>query len=132
MRYYPVFLDIKGRQCLVIGGGAVALRKIEGLLSAGAEVTVVSPTASKAVKGLADKGSIELIKRKYQEGDLIGVFLAVSASNDRAVNASVYNEAQKRGVLINTVDDPERCSFIVPSIVDRDPLLSSARSGISC
>lgn len=107
----------------MIGGGEVALRKIEGLLSAGAEVTVVSPTITKAVKGLADKGSIRLIKRKYREGDLKDVFLAVSASNDRGVNALVYEEAQKRGVLINAVDDPERCSFIVPSIVDRDPLL---------
>lgn len=122
MRYYPVFLDIKGRPCLVIGGGAVALRKIEGLLSAGAKVAVVSPSASKAVKGLADKGSIRLIKRKYQEGDLLGVFLVVSASNDRAVNASVYNEAKKTGVLINAADEPDKCSFIVPSIVDRDPL----------
>ncbi len=107
----------------MIGGGAVALRKIEGLLSAGAEVTVVSPTITKAVKGLADKGSVRLIKRKYREGDLKGVFLAVSASNDKGVNALVYEEAQKRGVLINAVDDPARCSFIVPSIVDRDPLL---------
>ncbi|MBI4949875.1 MAG: bifunctional precorrin-2 dehydrogenase/sirohydrochlorin ferrochelatase, partial [Deltaproteobacteria bacterium] len=123
MRYYPVFLDIKGRQSLVIGGGAVALRKIEGLLSAGSKVTVVSPTVTKAVKGLADKGSISLIKRKYREGDLVGVFLVVTASNDRAVNESVYNEAKKRGVLINSVDAPERCSFIVPSIIDRDPLL---------
>jgi len=123
MRYYPVFLDIKGRHCLVIGGGEVALRKIEGLLSAGARVTVVSPIASKAVKGLADKGRISLTKRKYRDGDLKGVFLVVSASNDRRVNESVYKEAQKRGVLINSVDDPERCSFIVPSIVDRDPLL---------
>lgn len=123
MRYYPVFLDIKGRQCLVIGGGAVALRKIEGLLSAGAKVIVISPTITKPVKALADKGSIKLIKRKYQEGDLIGVFLVVSASNDRKVNESVFKEAQKKGVLINAVDDPERCSFIVPSIVDRDPLL---------
>ena len=123
MRYYPIFLDIKGRQSLVIGAGLVALRKIEGLLSAGSKVTVVSPTVAKAVKGLADKGSITLIKRKYQEGDLKGVFLVISASNDRAVNASVYNEAQKRGVLINAADEPGRCSFIVPSIVDRGPLL---------
>ncbi|MBI5642351.1 MAG: bifunctional precorrin-2 dehydrogenase/sirohydrochlorin ferrochelatase [Deltaproteobacteria bacterium] len=123
MRYYPVFADIKDKPCKVIGGGKVAERKVEGLLKAGASVTVISPRISKTLDSLAKKGSISLIKRRYREGDLTGVFLAVSASDSESVNKTVYNEALRAGILINTVDDPERCSFIVPSVVDRGSLI---------
>lgn len=123
MRYYPVFLDLKGKPCVVIGGGEVAERKVEGLLRAGASVTVVSPKATKKIKALTEKGRISLLKRKYKKGDLKGAFLVVSASDARDVNHSVYEEAVESEMLVNVVDDPMHCNFIVPSVVDRGGLV---------
>lgn len=123
MRYYPIFADIVNRPCVVIGGGGVAERKAESLLSAGASVTVISPRVTKRLKTLGDEGVINIIKRKYRAGDLKGFILAVSASDSKAVNSAVYGEAVERSILINVVDDPERCSFIVPSVVDRGALV---------
>lgn len=122
MRYYPIFLDIKGRPCSVIGGGDVAERKVSSLLKAGAKITVVSPRLTEKIKKLALKGEIKHVKRSYRKGDLKGAFLVISASSVESVNRAVYEEAQRSGVLVNCVDDPERCNFIVPSVVDRGPL----------
>ncbi|MDO8426072.1 MAG: bifunctional precorrin-2 dehydrogenase/sirohydrochlorin ferrochelatase [Deltaproteobacteria bacterium] len=123
MRYYPVFLDIKDKPCVVVGGGEVALRKAEGLLSAGASVTIITPRAGKKVQALAKKGALKLVKRSYEEGDLKGAFLAISATGSKEVNKAVFRDAYKAGALVNVVDDPELCSFIVPSIVDRGSLI---------
>lgn len=123
MRYYPVFADIKGRPAVVIGGGPVAERKVESLLGAGASVTVISPVITKGLASLSKKGQIRVIKRKYKQGDLKGSFIAVSASNVKAVNRAVYAEAQTSNILLNVVDDPELCNFIVPSVVDRGSLI---------
>lgn len=123
MRYYPVFLDIKGRPATVVGGGTVAERKVESLLLAGASVRVISPRATKRLEALADEGKITILKRKYTLGDLKGSFVAISASDSKEVNYAVFEEAKAANILINAVDDPEHCNFIVPSIVDRGGLI---------
>ncbi|MDP2688940.1 MAG: bifunctional precorrin-2 dehydrogenase/sirohydrochlorin ferrochelatase [Deltaproteobacteria bacterium] len=123
MRYYPVFLDIKGKPSVVIGGGAVAERKVESLLSAGAAVTVISPRAAKGIRALASRGGIRLVKKAYSRGMLEGAFIVVCAAGAKAVNEAVRQEARGLGALVNVVDDPGSCDFIVPSIVDRGSLI---------
>lgn len=123
MRYYPIFLDIAGRPCVVVGGGRVAERKALSLASAGAKVTVISPAFTEELKKIARKEGIRLIRRNYKTGDLKGAYLAIAASASKAVNKRVHNEAAERNVLINVVDSPEDCSFIVPSVVERGALV---------
>jgi len=123
MRYYPLFLDIKGRKAVVIGGGAVAARKVSGLLSAGAAVTVISPRAVRELEQLAAKKRIKLIRKAYWEGALAGAFLVVCAASAKGANEAAAREARERGLLLNVVDAPEECSFIVPSVIDRGSLV---------
>lgn len=123
VRYYPVFLDIQKRPCLVVGGGPVAERKVLSLLSAGARVTVISPRATKGIIELAKKGLITLQKREFAPGLLKGFFLVIAATGSREVNEALWREAEEEGVIINVVDDPAHCSFIMPSVVDRGSLL---------
>lgn len=117
MGYYPIFLELKDRPCLVVGGGEVAERKVKGLLECGARVKVVASQATKGLQILDAEHSIELYIRQYQEDDLEGIFLAVAATDDVRVNEAVSVEAKRRRVLVNVVDDPARCDFIVPSVV---------------
>jgi len=114
--FYPVFLDLRGRRAVVIGGGAVAEQKVRGLLAAGAHVTVVSPDMSPGLADVARRGAIELRRRRYHDHDLAGAWLAIAATDDRAVNEAVYAEAERLGVPLNAVDDLEHCSFIAPAI----------------
>ncbi len=123
MRYYPVFLDIAEKPCVVIGGGSVAERKVTGLLSAGAAVTVISPRVAGGIKALEKKGALKLVKRGYKKGDLKGALLVVCASSSKTVNRAAYRHALDASLLVNVVDDPGRCTFIVPSVVDRGSLL---------
>ncbi len=130
MRYYPVFLDIAGKPVVIIGGGEVALRKVEGLLDAGAQVTVVSPELYPELRGLVEEGRLRYEGREYRRGDLEGYALAFVASDDRSANAAVAREGRERGVWVNAVDDPERCDFIMPSIVQRgDIIVAISTSG---
>jgi len=117
MELYPVMIRLAGRRVTVIGAGEVALRKVGDLLSCGAQVRVIAPAMRADFDGLArDYGpSLALIMREYRAGDLEGSLLAVSATNDAAVNRAVYAEAMQRGILINAVDDPPNCSFFIPS-----------------
>jgi len=114
--FYPVFLDLRGRRAVVIGGGAVAEQKVLGLLSAGAHVTVVSPETTPRLAELAAAGGIDLRRRPYRSGDLAGAWLAIAGTDDRAANAQVWAEAEREGVLLNAVDDLDHCSFIAPAI----------------
>lgn len=123
MRYYPIFADLSGRPVVVIGGGVVAERKVKSLLLAGAEITIVSPRLTKALQALADGGRVRALKRKYRNGDLMGASLAVSASDRKDVNTAVRKEADSRSILLNVVDDPVLCDFIVPSVIDRGDLV---------
>ncbi len=116
MTFYPVFLNLRGRRAVVIGGGAVAEQKVLGLLSAGAHVTVVSPETTPRLAELAAAGEIDLRRRPYRSGDLAGARLAIGGTDDRAANAAVWAEAEREGVLLNAVDDLDHCSFIAPAI----------------
>ncbi len=132
MRYYPVFLDLAGKPVIVIGGGKIAHQKMENLLKAGAEVTVVSPTLNTEMAALVAAGRFRHIAREYKPGDLEGYFMAFVATDDRSINATVAQEGKERRVLVNAVDDPPNCDFIMPAIVQRGPLIisvsTSARS----
>ena len=129
MSFFPIYLEMRGRRCLVIGGGAVAERKIAHLLEAGAEVTVISPDASENVARWSKNNSIQLEARCYQNGDLDGYELAFVATDDGRVNASVYQEGKSRGVWVNAADDPAHCDFILPSVLRRGDLTVAVSSG---
>jgi uroporphyrin-III C-methyltransferase / precorrin-2 dehydrogenase / sirohydrochlorin ferrochelatase len=116
MTFYPVFLNLRGRPCVVVGGGAVAEQKVLGLLEAGALVTVASPALTWKLEDLVSTGAIEVRRRPYQRGDLEGAFLAIAATDDRSANAAVWDEAEERGILLNAVDDLPHCSFIAPAV----------------
>ncbi|HEV8304556.1 MAG TPA: siroheme synthase CysG [Gemmatimonadales bacterium] len=116
MTLYPAFLVLRERRCVVVGGGAVAEQKVTGLLEAGARVTVVSPAVSPRLDELAAAGAIAIRRRPYRRGDLAGAFLAIAATDDRAVNRHVWTEAEAAGVLLNAVDDAPHCSFVAPAV----------------
>ena len=119
---YIACLRLSGRPCLVVGGGEVALEKVEGLLACGGEVTVITPEAVAEIRELASEGSIRWERRGYERGDLDGRFLAIAATNDTDVNIAVYDEAEGRAMLVNVVDVPPLCNFILPAIVRTGPL----------
>jgi len=122
MSYYPIAIDLKGRRCLVVGGGSVALRKVEALLEYGAEVIVVAPEVQPEIAALADGHRIVLCRRPYEASDLQGAAVVIAATDDPEVNAAVSRDAASAGVLVNVVDQPELCSFIVPATVRRGDL----------
>lgn len=122
MRYYPIFIDLNGKAAVVIGGGAIAERKVRTLLECGAEVTVVAPEGTPGIRTLAAGGRIQWNERRYRHGDLAGAFCTYAATDDNAVNTAVYAEATENSQLCNVVDVPPLCNFIVPSIVDRGDL----------
>ena len=119
---FPIFLKLEGQQCLVIGAGAVAQPKIASLLASGAKVTVVAPQAAGAVRGWAEAGKIRWEARPFVPADLNGVFLAVAATSVAEVNRQVYQEARRRNILLNAVDDPPHCDFYYGSVVRRGAL----------
>ena len=127
--FYPVFLNLTERRCVIIGGGQIAEGKISKLLDSGAKIIVISPDATQGIRGFAERGQIELDLRKYQESDLQGAFLAIAATNDRMVNQEIFEEAEKQGILLNAVDDMPRCSFIAPSIVEKGPVTVAISTG---
>ncbi len=122
MSLFPMFLKLTARPCVVVGAGNIAEGKIEGLLAAEAQVTVIAPGALPRVEAWAAAGELAWHKRPYQDGDLAGAFLAVAATATAEVNRAVYAEANARGVLCNAVDDPPFCDFYFPSIVRRGEL----------
>lgn len=108
--YYPIFLDLTGRPVVVIGAGKVGLRKTRALVDAGAQVTLISPEVAEAVPA-----GVNWLQRDYANGDLQGAFLAYAATNNRAINAAIREEAQRRGIPVNVADAPGECDFIVPA-----------------
>ena len=117
--YYPVYLDLRGRRCLVIGGGSEAERKVQGLLECGAQVTLISPQVTIVLKDLANRGLVQWEPREYQAGDLEGAFLVISENEHPKVYGEVATEAEERGVLVNVMDVTHLCNFIAPAIVRR-------------
>lgn len=132
MKYYPAFLRVAGRPCLVIGGGTTAEQKTNSLLKAGAVVTVISPQLTPALAALAAAQQVTHQQRCYRSGDLDGFFLAYAATNDEAVHAQIATDASAAAVLLNVVDRPDLCHFIVPSVVERsDLIIATSTSGAS-
>lgn len=122
MSLFPIFLKMEGRRCLVVGAGEIAEGKIQSLLTADAQVTVVAPEAKPELMTLARDGRIVWNQRKFVPGDLDGAFLVIAATNVLDVNSAVYREALQRNVICNAVDDPPNCDFYFPSIVKRGDL----------
>jgi precorrin-2 dehydrogenase/sirohydrochlorin ferrochelatase len=120
--FYIACLRLKGRRCLVVGGGDIGLEKVEGLLACDASVTLIAPEAHPALVQLAREGSIEWVRREFAQDDLEGALIAIAATNDTDVNISVFNAAERRAMLVNVVDVPPLCNFILPAIVRTGPL----------
>lgn len=123
MRYYPALLDLKDKQCCVIGGGSVAVRKAKSLRAAGARVTVIAPRLSKDMALLAKKGAVMRIHGAYQKKYLKGAFLVIAATADPRVNFRVSSDAARMGILANIVDRPAESNFIVPAVLHKDDLI---------
>ncbi len=127
--YYPAFINLKNRKTVVIGGGKIAERKVLSLLKSQADVTVISPVITKRLEKKASEGKILYISREYRKGDIKNYFLVIAATDDRKVNEQIANEAK---CLVNVVDTPDLCNFIVPSVVKRGHLtIAISTSGIS-
>ena len=120
--YYPIFLDLSGRKCVVVGGGPVALRKAKALMEHGGNVQVISPDLCPELARMVEKGTIQVTQKGYESGGLEGAFIVIAATDDKEINSRVAREAGERGVLVNVVDDPKHSDFIVPSYLRRGPL----------
>ncbi|MGD2037253.1 MAG: bifunctional precorrin-2 dehydrogenase/sirohydrochlorin ferrochelatase [Desulfobacterales bacterium] len=132
MKYYPIHLDIKNRDCLIVGGGAVSSRKVTTLMECGARVTVVSPDSTPQLIKLASEGSIMLRKRAYRSDDLTGMFLVIGATDDESLNRQISKDAEQAHILCNIADRPEVCNFILPSLVRQgDLVITISTSGKS-
>jgi siroheme synthase-like protein len=126
---FPLFVELEGRPCVVLGGGSVAERKVTALLAAGAVVRVVSPTLSPVLAALAAAGRIAHIARPYADGDLASAALAFAATDDGAVNAHVAREGRARGVWVNAADDPAHCDAMLPAVLHRGPITVAVSTG---
>jgi precorrin-2 dehydrogenase/sirohydrochlorin ferrochelatase len=121
--FYIACLKLTGRRCLVVGGGEIGLEKVDGLLACDGQVTVIAPEAEPALAEYAREGSIDWERREYTGAeDLEGAFMAIAATNDTDVNIAVYDDAERRAMLVNVVDVPPLCNFILPAIVRTGPL----------
>ncbi|MGH8135601.1 MAG: siroheme synthase CysG, partial [Steroidobacteraceae bacterium] len=129
MRYFPVFLDLQLQRVLIVGGGAIAARKLKLLAQAGAQVTVVAPTAVAEIAARAKDGSLQWLARAFESADVVGKSIVIASAGNREVNAAVAAAARSAGIPVNVVDDAALSSFIVPAIVDRSPLVVAISSG---
>ena len=118
-------LDVTGRRCLVVGGGAVGLEKAGGLVACGARVTVVSPELHEGFREL----DVEWLERRYETGDLEGMLLVIAATSDRAVNEAVHRDAEARAMLCNVADVPDLCNFILPAVHREGPIAVAVSTG---
>src|SRR6478672_8672007 len=120
--FYIACLKLTGRRVVVVGGGEIGLEKVEGLLACDGRVVLIAPEAEPELQKLAQEGSIEWLRREYEPGDLEATFMVIAATNDTDVNIAVYNDAERRAMLVNVVDVPPLCNFILPAIVRTGPL----------
>ena len=127
--YYPVFLDLQGKRCVIFGGGVVAEGKVAKLLDTGANITVISPQVTAAIQASAQEGRLEWQAREYQPGDLAGAVIGIAATDTRSANQLIFQESKELGVLLNVVDDPSQCTFIAPSIVNRGQVTVAISTG---
>lgn len=123
MSYYPVLVDLRGKKVVVVGGGGVALRKIKTLMECGASVEVISRELAPELKEFEDKGKIRVLGREFREEDLKGAFMVIAATDDATLNSRISKYARDRDMLVNAVDQPSDCNFIVPSVIRRGDLV---------
>ena len=128
-RYYPVFIDVNQRRCIIIGGGNIGQEKVEKLLECDAEVFVISPEVNPRVKEMASNNEISWDRREYRQGDLEGAFIAIAATDDNKVNRQIAQEATERNVLLNVVDVTHLCTFIAPSVARRGEVTIATSTG---
>ena len=129
MKYYPIFLDIREKKCVIVGGGEVAARKAERLLDCGAKVCIISPKLTPELASFKEKDLICHIATQYS-GDLIdGAVLVIGATDDEKTNAAISLDARRQGIPVNIVDDPQKCDFILPSLVQRGDLAITIGTG---
>ena len=132
MKYYPIYLDLRDRFCLIVGGGQVAERKTLTLLEAGANVRVISPSLTQKLQELSQSGKIIHLPKTFDDKDLTGALLVIAATDSWEVNTSIGRLCKKRNILVNVVTPPDESSFIVPSVVERGELLiAESTSGMS-
>jgi uroporphyrin-III C-methyltransferase/precorrin-2 dehydrogenase/sirohydrochlorin ferrochelatase len=129
MKFLPVYLDIQNRPCLVIGGGAVATRKVRMLLNAGGKVTVVTPEYSSEIASMLKDGKIELAQRHFEDSDIKDQVLIIASTNNETVNLQIADLARENNIPCNLVDNPDKGSFIMPSVIDRSPVLVAVSTG---
>jgi uroporphyrin-III C-methyltransferase/precorrin-2 dehydrogenase/sirohydrochlorin ferrochelatase len=129
MKLLPIFLNIRHKKCLVVGAGSIATRKIGLLLKVGADVTVVANEIGLEVSELEQQGAIRCLRRNYESADLKDVKLVIAATNNAELNAEISVMAQSKNILVNVVDNPELCSFLMPSIIDRNPIQIAISTG---
>jgi siroheme synthase-like protein len=120
--YYPMFVNLEGKRCIVVGGGEVATRKVQGLLESGAAVLVISPVLTQSLSDLVQQGMIQHMARPFQADDVLDCTLVIGATDQSEVNAAVCEAARRQGILVNIVDTPAACDFIAPAVVRRGPL----------
>ena len=129
MDILPIFFKVKDQNCLVVGGGEIALRKIRLLLNVGAHVHIVAPELASSVEKLVTSSDIQYRRGVFEATDLDAIMLVIAATNQKPVNEQISRLAKQRGLLVNVVDSPELCSFFVPSIIDRSPIVVAVSSG---
>lgn len=129
MKYYPVALNVKGKNCLVAGGGSVAYRKIMQLIKSGAHVKVVAADVIKGIERLEAKGRIKLIKRKYRRADINNMFLVFAAAGDSSVNKKIFDHTRSKNILLNATDSPDRCDFIMPAVLTKGRITIAVSTG---
>ena len=129
MGYIPIFLDVTGRRCMVVGGGEVATRKVESLLEAGASAVIVSPSLSAPLAAIVDRGMATHIARAYRRGDIAGCVLVYAATDDASIHRELAEEAGALGIPLNVVDVPELCTFIAPALAKQGDLQIAISTG---
>ena len=129
---FPIFIKLQSQHCLVVGGSVVATRKIKQLLTADAQVFVVAPDIGDELKKINESGEINHIKQNYSEEYLEGKKLVIAATNNKQLNTEIAEHAKTKGILVNVVDNPEAGNFILPSIIDRSPIvIAVSTSGVA-
>ena len=128
-RYYPVFINVKERRCVVIGGGNIGQEKVEKLIDCDADVVVISPEVNAQVRERAEAQELTWVRRAYRSGDLEAAFIAIAATDDNDVNRQIANEAEERNVLLNVVDVTHLCTFIAPSVATRGEVTIATSTG---
>lgn len=127
--FFPLFLKLNNRKCIVVGGGKVAERKLAHLASSGAEIVLISPVINDNIRPMADNGQLTWISRGYNKGDIKGAFMVFITTDDRNINKLIREEAAEADILVNVADKPDECDFIYPSIIERGDLTIAVSTG---